>query len=202
MSLYCQESSFLYTYCAWRLHSKPIFYHFNHILLPLFQLFPLLHVMSSQVWMKPPSFWNGVIHGTWVAAKTSSTMSSARSACPSGECAHGVMIMWTSRHATSALPSAAWLFATYKLTHSTALRFKRSMVFPTRAHIHLSSRQWTSPQIRLVGIAAVPCQPVKGPYWTCSCCQLSNTGKKGLKDCHRIFSVLKNKSSFSYMHVL
>lgn len=157
--------------------------------------------MSSQVWMKPPLFWNGVIHGTWVAAKTSSTMSSARSACPSGECAHGVMIMLTSRHATSALPSAAWLFATYKLTHSTALRFKRSMVFPTRAHIHLSSRQWTSPQIRLVGIAAVPCQPVKDPYWTCSCCQLSNTGKKELKDCHRIFSVLKKKSSFSYMHV-
>lgn len=160
------------------LHIPNLFSSSHPHLTSLFQPFPLPHAMSSQVWMKPPSFWNGVIHGTWVVVKTSSTMSSVRSACLSGECAHGVMTMLISRHATSAWPSAAWLCVTYKLTHSTASRFKRSTVFPTRAHIHLSSRQWTSPQIRLVGTAAASCQPVKDQYWTCRCCQLSNTGKK------------------------
>lgn len=144
----------------------------------LLQLFLLHHAVSSQVWTKPRSCWNGVIHGTWVAVKTSSTMWSVRSACLRGECAHGATTTLTSRHATSAWPSAAWLCGTYKLTHSTASRFKRSMVFPTRAHIHLSSLQWTSPQIRLVSTAAASCLPVKDQYWTFRHCQLSNTGKK------------------------
>lgn len=125
----------------------------NHFMLylSLFQLFLLHHAVSSPSWMKPRSCWNGASPVTWAGAKTLSTTSSVRSACPSGECALGVMTMWIFRRATWAWPSAEWLSATSKLTHSTASRFKQSMGFPTRARIRLSSPLWTSPPIRLVG---------------------------------------------------
>lgn len=109
----------------------------------LLQLFPLHHAVSSPVWTKPRLCWNGASRGTWVAVTISSTTSSVKSACRSGECAHGVTTMLTSRHATWAWPSVVWLSVTFKPTHSTALRSRRSMVFPTRAPIHLSSLLWT-----------------------------------------------------------
>lgn len=144
----------------------------------LLQLFLRHHAMSSPVWTKPRSCWSGATHVTWVAVTTSSTTSSVRSACLSGECAQGVMTTLTSHHVTLAWPSAAWLSVTYKPTRSTASRSRLSMVFPTRAPIHLSSLQSTSPQIRLVGTAAASWLPVRDQYWTCRHCQLSKTGKR------------------------
>lgn len=122
--------------------------------------------MSSRLSTKHRWSWNGVSQGTWVGATMSSTMSSARSACPSGECAHVVMTTSTSRHATLGWPSAAWRCATCKLTRSTALRSRRSTAFPTRVPIRLSSLQWTSPQIRLVG--AVSSSDDECETWRCS----------------------------------
>lgn len=124
--------------------------HFTSLL----QLFPQHHAVSSPVLTKPRLYWNGVTLVTWVAGKTSSTTSSVRSACLSGECARGVTTTWTSHRATWAWPSAALPSVTYKPTPSTASRSRRSMVFLTRAPTRLSSPRWTSPQIRLVGAAA------------------------------------------------
>lgn len=122
--------------------------------------------MSSQLLTKPHWSWNGVSHETWVGVMMSSTTSSARSVCLSAECAHAVTTMLTSRHATLGWPSAAWQCATCKLTRSTALRSRRSTVFPARARIHLSSPQWTSPQIKPVGRASA--SDVEYETWKCS----------------------------------
>lgn len=160
-SLYCHSGNiFFHVYCAGRLNSFSFQTYFpssqSRFTSPL-QLFPLHHAMSSQVWTKPRSYWNGVSHATWAAVKTSSTMSSARSASPSGECARGATTTWTSRRATSDWPSVALLCGTCKRTRSTALRFRRSMEFQTRARTRRSSRQWTSPQTKLVSAAAASC---------------------------------------------
>lgn len=158
-SLYCHWGNiiFFYVYCAGRLNSFSFQTYFpssQSCFTSPSQLFPPRHAMSSQVWTKPRSYWNGVSHATWAAAKTSSTTSSARSASPSGGCARGATTTSTFRRATSDWPSVASLCATCKRTRSTALRFRRSMAFQTRARTRRSSRQWTSPQTKQVSAAA------------------------------------------------
>lgn len=156
----------------------PNLFSSSHPCFTLLQLYPQHHAVSSPVWMKHRLCWNGVSHVTWAAAKTSSTTLSVRSVFLSGECARGVTTTWKSRLGTWVWPSGAWQSVTYKPTHSTALKSRRSTVFPTRAPIHLSSLLWTSPQIRLVGTTAALWIPVTDQYWTCRCCQLWKAGIK------------------------
>lgn len=149
----CQKCNFGYTYFAWGFHSDSFPTYFPHTSF-LLQPFPPPHVMSSPLWMKPRLSWNGVSHGIWAAAMTPSTTSSVRSACLNVECVPDAMTTWISPRATWVWPSVEWRCAIYKPIPSTALRFRQSMEFPTKALTHLSFLLWISPLIKPVSVTA------------------------------------------------
>lgn len=129
-----------------------------HCFLPLFFFFflppqpsPLRHAASSPTSMRPPWSWSGASRATLAVEVTSSTTSSARSACLNVACARAATTTWTSRRATWAWRSVVWRSATCRHTPSTALRSRPSTACRIRARTLRSSPPSTSPLTRLVG---------------------------------------------------
>lgn len=100
--------------------------------------------------MRHRLYLSGASHVTKVEGRTFSITSSVRNVCPNVEPVHGVMTMWISLPATLGLLRDMWRSETFRLTPSTALRFRPSMESPTRVPMHLSLPLLTSPPTRLV----------------------------------------------------